>query len=90
MGVKRAALPEPSGCGNWFVMLMLICLLLAMNSILTTGLYSAFEPMAPNWLRYPRTGQFILFLTPLALLLAELGLMAAVGRLARRVRHEAD
>lgn len=90
MALKKASLPEPSGCGNWFVMLMLICLLLTVNSLLTTGFYSTFESRAPSWLRYPRSGQFVLFLTPLLLLILELGLVALIGRIVRFVRHERE
>jgi hypothetical protein len=76
----QANLPDPSGIG-FFVLLLLICVLILANSILTTALFQAFS--AGTWLKEPRLSQPLLFLAPLILLSMELWVGSFLARLWR-------
>lgn len=79
----QASLPEPSRIG-FFVLLLLICFLILVNSIFTTAVFHGLSASGPRWLREPRLSQPLLFLAPLALLCLELWLGSHLGRLWRR------
>ena len=67
----QASLPEPSRIG-FFVLLLVICTLVLINSVITTIVFQATVGNGPTWLREPRLAQPVLFLAPLLLLCLEL------------------
>ena len=79
----QASLPEPSRIG-FFVLLLVICVLILINSILTTALFQVASGSGPRWLNEPRLSQPLLFLAPLVLLSLELWIGSVLGRLWRR------
>jgi len=76
----QASLPEPSRIG-FFTLLLVICVLILINSILTTGIFHAVSSSGYRWLREPRLAQPLLFLGPLLLLSAELWIGSRLSRL---------
>lgn len=80
MAKTQASLPDPSGIG-FFVLLLVICVLILINSILTTALFHVFSSSGPGWLKEPRLSQPLLFLAPLILLSLELWAGSRLGRL---------
>lgn len=79
----QASLPEPSRVG-FFTLLLVICVLILINSILTTGIFHAVFSNGPRWLKEPRLAQPLLFLAPLLLLSVELWIGSRLGRLRPR------
>jgi hypothetical protein len=79
----QASLPEPSRIG-FLVLLLVICVLILINSILTTAIFHAVSANGPRWVREPRLSQPLLFLAPLMLLCLELWIGSVLGRLRRR------
>jgi hypothetical protein len=79
----QASLPQPSRIG-FFVLLLLICVLILINSILTTAVFHAVSATGVPWLKEPRLSQPLLFLVPLVLLSLELWIGSVLGRLRRR------
>ena len=75
----QASLPEPSRIG-FFTLLLVICVLILINSIVTTAIFHAISPSGPRWLKEPRLTQPLLFLTPLVLLSFELWIGSLLGR----------
>ena len=75
----QASLPEPSRIG-FFTLLVVICVLILINSILTTGIFHAVSLSGPRWLKEPRLAQPLLFLGPLLLLSLELWIGSVLGR----------
>lgn len=73
----RASLPDPSGIG-FFVMLLAICALVALNSVATTAIYYLLSASGLSWLQNARLGQPLLLLGPLILLTIELWLGSAL------------
>jgi len=82
MARTQASLPEPSRIG-FFVLLLLICVLILINSILTTAIFHAVSASGPRWLKEPRLSQPLLFLAPLVLLSFELWIGSFLARLRR-------
>lgn len=80
MSRTQASLPEPSRIG-FFTLLLVICVLILINSILTTGLFHVMSANGPRWLSEPRLAQPLLFLAPLLLLSLELWIGSVLGRL---------
>jgi hypothetical protein len=83
MSRTQASLPEPSRIG-FFVLLLVICVLILINSILTTAIFHAVSAGGPAWLKEPRLSQPLLFLAPLVLLSLELWIGSVLGRFWRR------
>lgn len=79
----QASLPEPSQIG-FFVLLLVICVLILINSIVTTAIFHAVSDDTIRWLQEPRLSQPLLFLAPLVLLSVELWIGSVLGRLWRR------
>jgi hypothetical protein len=79
----QASLPEPSRIG-FFVLLLVICVLILINSIVTTAIFHGVSASGPRWLKEPRLSQPLLFLAPLVLLSVELWIGSLLGRLWRR------
>jgi len=83
---RQASLPDPSGIG-FFVLLLLVCVLILVNSIATAILFQAFSGSELRWLKEPRLAQPVLFLAPLFLLSLELWAGALLsGRWSQRPR----
>jgi hypothetical protein len=82
---SRASLPDPSGYG-FFLSLLLLCVLVAINGVLTTSFFTVFARSGIKWLDNPRFGQPILFSAPLLMLVAQLWLASLVGGYLRRRR----
>ena len=83
MARTQASLPEPSRIG-FFVLLLVICTLILVNSILTTVIFQVAWQNGPRWLKEPRLSQPVLFLAPLLLLSIELWIGSHLGRRWRR------
>lgn len=79
----RASLPEPSRIG-FFTLLLVICVLILINSILTAGIFQMLSSSGPRWLKEPRLTQPLLFLAPLLLLSVELWIGSLLGGRAGR------
>jgi hypothetical protein len=75
----QASLPEPSGIG-FVVLLLLICVLIVVNSVLTSMVFYAFHTSGPQWLKEPRLAQPVLFLTPLLMLCIEIWVGSLISR----------
>jgi hypothetical protein len=79
MARTQASLPEPSRIG-FFTLLLVICTLILVNSILTTGVFHLIGSGRARWLTEPRLAQPLLFLAPLLLLSLELWLGSVLNR----------
>ena len=86
MARTKASLPEPSRIG-FFTLLLVICVLILINSILTTAIFHGFSSGGPRWLNEPRLAQPLLFLSPLLLLSIELWMGSVVGAWLRANRR---
>ena len=76
----QASLPEPSGIG-FVVLLLLICVLIVVNSVVTSAVFQAFNAGGPRWLKEPRLAQPVLFLAPLLMLSIEIWIGSLLSRL---------
>lgn len=63
------------------MLLLVICVLILINSIITTGLFQVLVAANWRWLKEPRLAQPVLFLMPLVLLSIELWLGSLLSRL---------
>ena len=79
----QASLPNPSGLG-FFVTLLLVCVMIVLNCLITSVLFQVLSISGLRWLNEPRLAQTALFLMPLALLAFELWIGAIIRRLASR------
>ncbi len=61
-------------------MLLAICTLIALNSVVTSTLFSILRQLHFKWLEDARFGQPLLFLTPLLLLSLELWFFSILRR----------
>jgi hypothetical protein len=72
-------LPDPPRIG-FFVLLLVICLLILLNSMFTTVMFHILSAANWRWLKDPRLAQPVLFLMPLILLSLELWFGSVVRR----------